>query len=103
MGKKGEEALDISYDDLATYLRTEHSVYMQVGGGDYYYLTDVNEHNWRAQDAGRLNEKGHYEDCSELVPTVNEFLALPFVDGKTIEQVFDQAVFFPSVKKSDTE
>ena len=47
---------------------------------------------------GKLNEKGHYVDASELVPTVSEFLTLPFIDGKSVTDVFDQAVFYASEK-----
>lgn len=97
MGIKAEEALDLSFDDLSTYMRTKHSVYMEVDGVTYY-LTDVNEHYWRAQDTTQLNEKNHYIDCSELVPTLGEFLGLPFIDGKSIEEVFDQATFYASEK-----
>lgn len=96
MGKKAAEALDIHYSDLADYLHAHHSVYLKVGSS-VYYLTDVNFEAWRAQDTSRLNEKGHYTDCSELVPTVDEFLMLPFVHGKTIEQVFDDACFYASI------
>lgn len=98
MGMKAEEPIEIVYEDLATYLRTNHSAYLVVDGREYY-LTDVNEHNWRAQDTSKVNEKGHYMDCSELVPMVEEFLSLPFIDGKTIEESFDEAQIYPSVKK----
>jgi len=97
MGKKASEALDIHYEDLADYLHTHHSVYMQVDS-NVYYLTDVNYEAWRAQDTSRRNEKNHFVDCSALVPTVDEFLSLPFVNGHTIEQVFSQAKFYESVK-----
>ena len=50
------------------------------------------------QDTAKLNEKGHYVDASELVPTVSEFLTLPFIDGKSVTDVFDQAVFYASEK-----
>ena len=96
MGKKASEALDINYDDLAEYLHVNHSVYMKVGSY-VYYLTDVNYEAWRAQDTSRRNSKNHFVDCSELVSTVSEFLALPFVHGKTIKDVFDQATFYASV------
>ena len=45
----------------------------------------------------RRNEKDHFVDCSELVPTVDEFLALPFIHGKTIKDVFDHATFYASI------
>lgn len=98
MGMKSEEVLGISYPELTNYLRANHSIYMTVGETTYY-LTDANDIYWRAQDTAALNDKGHYVDASELVPTVTEFLSLPFVDGKTIEEVFDDAVFYASIKK----
>lgn len=96
MGKKASEALDISYDQLADYLHANHSVYMMVGS-NVYYLTDVNFEAWRAQDTSRCNEKGHFVDCSDLVSTVDEFLSLPFVGGKRIEDVFEHATFYASI------
>ena len=98
MGKKAEEKLDIAIDDLRTYLHANHSVYMDVNGKSYY-LTDVNDRYWRVQDTSKLNEKNHYVDCSELVPTISEFLDLPFgEDGKSINQLFNDAEFYASVK-----
>lgn len=97
MGTKAAEALDVSFDELPVYLHTNHSVYMEVGGATYY-LTDVNDRYWRAQDTAKLNEKGHYVDASELVATVSEFLTLPFAEGKSIADVFDEATFFASEK-----
>lgn len=97
MGTKASEALDVSFEELPTYLHSKHSVYMEVDG-KAYYLTDVNDRYWRAQDTETLNEKGHYVDASELVPTVSEFLTLPFADGKSITDVFDQATFYASEK-----
>lgn len=97
MGKRASEALDINYDQLADYLHSHHSVYMKIDS-KIYYLTDVNYEAWRAQDTSQRNEKGHYIDCSDLVNTVDEFLALPFVGGKTIKDVFDGATFYASIK-----
>ena len=93
MGKKSSEVLQISYEDLVEYLHSNHSVYMQVGH-QVYYLTDVNFEAWRAQDTSIRNSKNHFVDCSELVPTVDEFLALPFINGKTIKDVFAHATFY---------
>jgi len=98
MGTKAEEELDVSFDELKTYLHAHHSMYMEVGGTEYY-LTDVNDRYWRAQDTSKFNEKGHYVDCSELVPTLSEFLDLPFIQGKSIKEVSDEAVFYASVKE----
>lgn len=97
MGRQAEEALELSNDDLYAYLRANHSAYMKVGETTYY-ITDVNNHEWRAQDTTQLNEKGHYTDCSDLVYILNDFLALPFIDGKSINDVFDEATFYASVK-----
>ena len=98
MGVKAEEKLEISRDELKTYLHAKHSVYMDVDGSSYY-LTDVNDRYWRVQDTSKMNEKNHYVDCSELVPTLSEFLDLPFGEaGKSINQLFDEAVFYASIK-----
>ena len=100
MGIKAPEALDVTFDELTTYLHANHSVYMEVGG-ETYYLTDVNDRYWRVQDTTQLNDKGHYVDCSELVPTISEFLELPFLDGKSIKDLFDDATFYASEKKAE--
>ncbi len=98
MGMKAEEKLDITADELKTYLHANHSVYMDVNGASYY-LTDVNDRYWRVQDTSKKNEKDHYVDCSELVPTLSEFLSLPFGEAnKSILDLFDQAEFYASVK-----
>lgn len=98
MGVKAEEKLEISLDELKTYLHANHSVYMDVNGASYY-LTDVNDRYWRVQDTSKLNEKGHYVDCSELVPTLSEFLDLPFgEEGKSVYALFDEATFYASIK-----
>ena len=98
MGAKAAEKLDISIDDLRTYLHANHSVFMDVDGGEYY-LTDVNDRYWRVQDTTKLNEKGHFVDCSELVPTLSEFLDLPFGEaGKSINELFEAADFYASEK-----
>ena len=99
MGKKSDEVLDINYDQLADYLHTHHSVYMKVDN-DVYYLTDANYEAWRAQDTSLRNAKNHFVDCSELVATVDEFLMLGFINGKTIKDVFSSATFYPSLKGS---
>lgn len=97
MGMKSEEALDLKSDELADYLSAQHSAYMEYEGASYY-LTDVNEHYWRVQDTSKLNEKDHYVDMTALVPTVGELLGMQFLDGKSILDVFDDAVFYASVK-----
>ena len=97
MGKKAAEALEMTIDELPNYLRANHSIYMDVEG-QTFYLSDVNDIYWRVQRTDQLNEKGHYTDCSELVPLVSEFLTLPFLDGKSITDLFDSAVFYASEK-----
>ncbi|MCL1799307.1 MAG: CDP-alcohol phosphatidyltransferase [Eggerthellaceae bacterium] len=97
MGTKSTEALDVSFDELPHYLHARHSVYMDVDDSSFY-ITDANDRYWRAQDTLMFNEKGHYTDASELVPTLSEFLGLPFVDGERIEEVFDRATFYASEK-----
>ncbi|MBR5260221.1 MAG: CDP-alcohol phosphatidyltransferase [Eggerthellaceae bacterium] len=98
MGVKAAEVLEVSYDDLRNYLYANHAVYMEVEGATYY-LTDVNDSYWRVQDTAQLNDKGHYVDCSELVQTIGEFLELPFAEGKSIKDLFEQATFYASVKE----
>ena len=100
MGTKAAEALDVSFEELPVYLHAKHSVYMEVGGKTYY-LTDVNDRYWRVQDTTKFNDKGHYVDMSELVPTISEFLELPFLDGKSIKDLFDDATFYASEKKAE--
>ena len=98
MGTKATEALVVSFDDLPNYLHACHSVYMDVDGQSFY-ITDANDKYWRAQDTSRLNEKGHYVDVSDLVPTLSEFFGLPFVEGECVEDVFDRATFYASEKQ----
>ena len=76
MGQKAQEPIEITVEDLPTYLRANHSVFMDLGGKSYY-LTDVNDHFWRVQDTETLNDKGHFVDLTEPVSTVGEFLEMP--------------------------
>lgn len=98
MGVKSDEPLEIAFDDLQMYLHANHAVYMEVEGKTYY-LTDVNDRYWRVQDTTKFNDKGHYVDCSELVPTISEFLELPFLDDRSVKDLFDEATFYASVKQ----
>lgn len=97
MGQKAQDPIALKGDELATYLRANHSLYMDLAGSSYY-LTDVNDHYWRVQDVAQKNDKGHYVDVSEPVPTVTEFLAVPAFDGRSLAEVQDQATFYPSEK-----
>ena len=97
MGVKSNEVLDITFEELQPYLHANHAVYMEAGG-KCYYLTDVNDRYWRVQDCDQKNETGHYVDASDLVPTISEFLELPFADGKSVHDLFEEAVFYASEK-----
>ena len=96
MGKKAQEVLKISYEELIDYLHVNHSIYMRFGS-KVYYITDANENYWRAQDTSIRNHKNHFVDCSDLVPTLGEFMSLRFANGHTIEEVFDQSQFYASI------
>ncbi|MDD6784770.1 MAG: CDP-alcohol phosphatidyltransferase [Eggerthellales bacterium] len=98
MGKKADEALEITLEELPNYLRANHAAYMEIGDS-LLYLTDANDIYWRAQDTAVINEKGHYTDCSELVPTVAEFMDLPVWKGGAIKGLFGAAKFYASVKE----
>lgn len=94
MGRKVEEPLEIDFEGLQAYLRSKTRVFMDVDG-DEYYITHTDGY-WRVQDCGKLNDKGRFTDCSELVATMPEVIELPFREGKTIHDLFDQAVFYES-------
>ncbi len=96
MGQKAAEALEISFEELPNYLHANHSVFMDVQGASYY-LSDAKDRYWRVQDTSKLNDKGHFVDCSEMVPTVAEFLELPFKDGKSVKDLAPEATFYASL------
>ena len=98
MGKKADEALEITLEEFPNYLRANHSAYMKIGD-ELLYLTDANDIYWRAQDTETINEKGHYTDCSALVPTVSEFMDLPIWKGGALRGLFGAATFYASVKE----
>ena len=99
MGIKADEALDITFEELTDYHGREHAVYIEIADGTVYYITDCNEHYWRVQHTDQLNEKGHYLDASELVPTVREFIDLKFGPRElTLREVFPESKFYASVK-----
>ena len=102
MGRMSTEPLQIeTIDDLVDYLRGAHSAYVQYGA-QTYYLTDANDIYWRAQNTNELNEKGHFVDCSELVPVLSEFIDLPFYESstgkKSLRDMFDRCTFYASRK-----
>lgn len=97
MGKKASEPLEIDYEGLVEYLHYNHSVYMR-SDDKLYYLTDANFEAWRAQDTAHRNHKGHYIDCSPLVSTLDEFMSLPLIHGKTINEEFEHLTFYASLR-----
>ena len=98
MGVQAEEVLEVgSFDEFANYLRANTRVFMELGDKTYY-LTHTDGY-WRAQDCSELNDKGHFVDCSELVPTLNELLGLAWLDGKSVEDVFADAKFSKSIQE----
>ena len=94
MGRKAEEPLEIDFEGFQTYLRSKTRVFMDVDG-DEYYVTHTDGY-WRVQDCSKLNDKGRFTDCSELVSTRPEVIELPFRDGKSIHDLFDEATFYES-------
>ncbi len=97
MGVQAEEVLEVgSFDEFANYLRANTRVFMELGDKTYY-LTHTDGY-WRAQDCSELNDKGHFVDCSELVSTLNELLGLAWLDGKSVEDVFDDVKFYKSIQ-----
>lgn len=98
MGKKATDPIKLNLEQLKDHLHHEHSIYMDLDGKEYY-LTDVNFQAWRAQDVNELNDKGHYTDCSDLVPSVDEFTVVDFHDGKNLTEVVEEATFYESLPK----
>lgn len=96
MGRMAEETVEIGPDTLDGYLRSNTRVFAKVGEGTYY-VTHTDGY-WRVQDCDTLNEKGHFTDCSDLVPTVDEVLNLPCIDGRTLLDVAGEAEFHASVE-----
>lgn len=94
MGRKAEDPLEIDFEGFQTYLRSKTRVFMDVDG-DEYYVTHTDGY-WRVQDCSKLNDKGRFTDCSELVSTMPEVIELPFRDGKSIHDLFDEATFYES-------
>ena len=62
------------------------------------YITHTDGY-WRVQDCSKLNDKGRFTDCSELVTTMPELIELPFLDGKSIHDLFHDATFYESVQE----
>ena len=97
MGVMAEETVEIGPDTLDGYLRSNTRVFAKVGDATYY-VTHTDGY-WRVQDCGKLNDKGHFTDCSELVPTVGEVINLPCIDGKSLLDVAAEAEFYASIQQ----
>lgn len=100
MGLKAEEPMPIDFEGFEGYLRSKTRVFMDVEGGQYY-ITHTDGY-WRVQDCSKLNDKGRFTDCSELVTTLSELLDLPWLDGKSVRDLFDKATFYESVQEGWT-
>ena len=97
MGVKAREPIKLSFEELIETLRAKTRIFMEVDGATYY-LTHTDDY-WRAQDCSKLNEKGHFTDCSELVSTADELVNLKWLDGRSVYDVFEDAVFFDSIEE----
>ena len=80
MGLKTEEALDFDFEGFLAYLRSKTRVFMDVDE-DHYYITHTDGY-WRVQDCDKLNDKGRFSDCSELVTTMPELIELPWREAR---------------------
>lgn len=97
MGVKADETLAVSFEELLGYLRSKTRIFMDVEGHEYY-ITHTDGY-WRVQDCEKLNEKGRFSDCSELVPTLSELAELPWLEGKSIHDLASSATFHESVQE----
>jgi len=97
MGVMAEEALEIGPDGIEGYLRSHTRVFAKVDGGTYY-VTHTDGY-WRVQTCDTLNDKGHFTDCSELVPTLHEVLHLPCINERSLADVAGEAQFFESIQE----
>ena len=97
MGMKADEAISLDFEALLSYLRSKTRVFMDVDGHEYY-ITHTDGY-WRVQDCTKLNDKGHFTDCSELVTTLSELVEFPWLDGKSIHDLARNATFHESVQE----
>lgn len=96
MGVKADEALEIDFEGLLAYLRSKTRAFMDVGGHGYY-ITHTDGY-WRVQDCEKLNDKGRFTDCSELVTTLAELAELPWLDDKSLHDLCAGATFYESIQ-----
>lgn len=97
MGMKADQEISLDFEGLLSYLRSKTRVFMDVDGHEYY-VTHTDGY-WRVQDCERLNDKGRFVDCSELVTTLPELVELPWLDGKSVHDLTDSATFYESIQE----
>lgn len=97
MGMKADQEISLDFEGLLSYLRSKTRVFMDVDGHEYY-VTHTDGY-WRVQDCERLNDKGRFVDCSELVTTLPELAELPWLDGKSVHDLTDSATFYESIQE----
>lgn len=97
MGLKANEAIEVDFEGFLAYLRSKTRVFMDVDGEEYY-ITHTDGY-WRVQDCSKLNDKGRFTDCTELVTTMPELVELPWHDGKSIHDLFPEATFYESIQE----
>ncbi|MDM8302788.1 CDP-alcohol phosphatidyltransferase [Collinsella tanakaei] len=97
MGLKADETISLSFEELLNYLRSKTRVFMDVDD-DQYYITHTDGY-WRVQDCSKLNDKGRFTDCSELVTTLSEMAEIPWRDGKSLHDLCDSATFYESIQE----
>ena len=97
MGMKADQEISLDFEGLLSYLRSKTRVFMDVDGHEYY-VTHTDGY-WRVQDCERLNGKGRFVDCSELVTTLPELAELPWLDGKSVHDLTDSATFYESIQE----
>ena len=100
MGLKADETIPLSFEELLNYLRSKTRVFMDIDD-DQYYITHTDGY-WRVQDCSKLNEKGRFTDCSELVTTLSELAELPWRDGQSLHDLCDNATFHESIQEGWT-
>ena len=98
MGMKADQEISLDFEGLLSYLRSKTRVFMDVDGHEYY-VTHTDGY-WRVQDCERLNDKGRFVDCSELVTTLPELAELPWLDGKSVHDLTDSATFYESIQEA---
>lgn len=94
MGVKVEEATSIDFEGFLNLLRSKTRAFVEIEGHDYY-VTHTDGY-WRIQDCEKLNDKGHFTDCSDLVTTVGELVEMPWKDGKSLHDLFSLATVYES-------